>query len=363
MSPLLRHAPSNDGPAVRVRAERDRFVGFVLDGVASLSAEPRLRGRARLLEPGSLRVGEHPHVQAGAVVVANGSHPVMLRALGTDASVTRVWRQGDRVFVARRQAGAEVVEDYAYALCAVGRSPNLEGLDLARAGARLDGRGRPAVDPHTLQVDGLPLFLAGDATGDRALLHEAADEGRIAGDNAATWPALRPGARGSTIGIVFSDPQLAVVGQGWAGLQQEDVVVGAVDLSDQGRSRVMRENRGWLHLYADRENGPPARRPSWPTPGPSTWPTCWPGPTSSRSPSPRFCGCPPTTPSSRRACAPPSAMPTPSCGPRASPDPPEPSHRELRFLHQPGAPLPLHQPGAPLLPPTGSSAPSTRRSP
>jgi len=323
-----------DGPAVlqRVRAERDRFVGFVTDGHRAIPSDQRLQGRARFVGPTTLRVDDRLTVQARAVVVATGSRPVVLpnlrplgdrlitntelfewndlpdsvvvfgpgaiglelaqalhrlgvrvRLLGlggllgplsdpvvrkvataaiaselpmdTDARVEEVWREGDRVFVARNDEGVRVVEDFAFALCAVGRSPNLESLDLAAAGLELGPTGRPSINPFTTQVGDHPIFIAGDANPDRPLLHEAADEGRIAGRNAALFPAVQPQARRSPIGIVFSDPQLAVVGEGWAQVQSRDVVVGAVDLSDQGRSRVQRENRGWLHIYADRATG------------------------------------------------------------------------------------------------------------
>src|SRR4029450_12855387 len=52
-------------------------------------------------------------------------------------------------------------------LCATGRRANLEGLDLARAGVAAV----PAVDPHTLQVGALPIFIAGDAGAYRPVLH------------------------------------------------------------------------------------------------------------------------------------------------------------------------------------------------
>ena len=50
-------------------------------------------------------------------------------------------------------------------------------------GVTLDARGLPSYDATTLQVNHLPVFIAGDVDGDRPLLHEAADEGRIAGYN------------------------------------------------------------------------------------------------------------------------------------------------------------------------------------
>ena len=68
-----------DGAAVlaRVRAERDRFVGFVLDGVEEIPAGERLRGRARFVAPTTLQIGDALRVEAGAVVIATGSRPIV----------------------------------------------------------------------------------------------------------------------------------------------------------------------------------------------------------------------------------------------------------------------------------------------
>jgi len=55
---------------------------------------------------------------------------------------------------------------------------------------------------------------------------------------------------------VFSDPQIAMVGQAWSELEgQENVVVGKISFESQGRSRVMLKNKGLMHLYADRQSG------------------------------------------------------------------------------------------------------------
>mgnify|MGYP000296602361 CR=1 FL=1 len=64
---------------------------------------------------------------------------------------------------------------------------NALGREAARVlGAPLDPNGVPVYDPNTMQVGDLPVFLAGDVTGHRPLLHEAGDEGRIAGHNAVS---------------------------------------------------------------------------------------------------------------------------------------------------------------------------------
>src|SRR5690606_27718259 len=41
----------------------------------------------------------------------------------------------------------------------------------------------------------------------------------------------------------------------FAQLEEGSFVVGEVSFEDQGRSRVMRKNRGMLHVYADRNTG------------------------------------------------------------------------------------------------------------
>jgi dihydrolipoamide dehydrogenase len=59
----------------RVRAERDRFVGFVVADTEAIPEGQRLRGRARFTGPTSLLVDEKVRVDARAVVVATGSRP------------------------------------------------------------------------------------------------------------------------------------------------------------------------------------------------------------------------------------------------------------------------------------------------
>jgi dihydrolipoamide dehydrogenase len=176
--------------------------------------------------------------------------------LFADAQEVGVQRDGDRVrIVHRAKSGGPEAVVVDYVIAATGRVPNVRGLDLERAGIALDARGLPAFDRHTLQIEQSPLFIAGDANADSPLLHEAADEGRIAGHNAARFPRVQAGARRSPLGIVFTDPQLATIGTRFAELAPGRFVTGRVSFEDQGRSRVMLRNRGVLHVYADRSTG------------------------------------------------------------------------------------------------------------
>lgn len=69
--------PVVDGSAVmdRVRAERDRFVGFVLEDVDAIEPAQRLEGRATFLDDHRIAVGDHIVVNAGRIVIATGSSP------------------------------------------------------------------------------------------------------------------------------------------------------------------------------------------------------------------------------------------------------------------------------------------------
>ena len=73
-----------DGKEVmdRVRAERDRFVGFVVEDVEAWPADKRLLGRAKFKDAHTVIVtnqeGEQTQVNAKRIVIATGSRPIVL---------------------------------------------------------------------------------------------------------------------------------------------------------------------------------------------------------------------------------------------------------------------------------------------
>lgn len=176
--------------------------------------------------------------------------------LDPDANVTDMARDGDEAVISFiDRDGNAVTERFDYVLAATGRQPNVRNLGLENTGLELDARGVPVFDPATLQCGSAPIFIAGDANDVLPLLHEAADEGKTAGENAAAWPQVAPVPRRAPIAVVFSDPQLAMVGQRHADLPADSFVTGEVSFEDQGRSRVMLKNRGLMHVYADKASG------------------------------------------------------------------------------------------------------------
>lgn len=161
-------------------------------------------------------------------------------------------RDKDGVRLVWRAEGDTITERFAYVLAATGRRPAVDGLGLDAVGVPFDARGRPRCDPRTMQCGELPIFLAGDVTGHRAVLHEAADEGRIAGRNAATWPEVAAAERRCPLEITFTDPQIARVGVGFDDLSDEDHAIGEVSYDNQGRSRIAGKNAGLVRLYGAR---------------------------------------------------------------------------------------------------------------
>ena len=135
-------------------------------------------------------------------------------------------------------------------IAAIGRRPNLEGLGLETLGVPLDDHGMPPLDPETLRIGDTCVFLAGDANGKRPLLHEALDEGFLAGRN-ATAREPHDSCRRIPLRIVFSEPQIAVVGRSFADLAQEKFIAGSVDFENQSRAIIAGVNDGLLKVYVD----------------------------------------------------------------------------------------------------------------
>lgn len=211
-----------------------------------LGVRVRIFGRGGALGPLT-----DPVVRAAALA-AIGSE----MALDPDARVVTVRRDNNGVAVELKDdADRACVERFELALLATGRHPNLTDLGLENTGVVLDPEGVPVIDRETMQCGRMPLFVAGDASHDIPVLHEAADEGKIAGENAARYPDVEPGARRSRLQITFCEPQLTVVGPGFEKLSKDGMVIGEVRFEDQGRSRIMGRNRGLGRVYADRVSG------------------------------------------------------------------------------------------------------------
>ena len=195
----------------------------------------------------SRRIGlmEDPEVNSAALDYFGRQFPMAF-----EAPVTAQRRSDGRVDF---QAGA-VQAQVDWVLAATGRVPRTQALALEQAGAHFDDKGRLRWDAVTQQVLGVPMFLAGDVSSDRPLMHEAAVGGVIAAQRALQHLGLEKGQpvrrRSAPLSIVFSDPDLAVVGKRFNSLPP-DAVVATTRGSGNGRSKIMQAPHHVLRLYAD----------------------------------------------------------------------------------------------------------------
>jgi dihydrolipoamide dehydrogenase len=186
-----------------------------------------------------------PEVAQSAIEVIGKEVPLWL---GHAAEVSELGNGMLRV-----QAGEQVVE-VECVFASMGRTPNLDKLGLADIGVELDARGVPLFDPGTMRIGDTPIYMAGDVTGERPLLHEAGDEGRIAGYNAISAEPMCF-RRKTPLNITFCDPNIVVVGTRFADLDPASTATGQIQMGAVGRAMIMARNRGLIRVYADKASG------------------------------------------------------------------------------------------------------------
>jgi len=151
------------------------------------------------------------------------------------------------------QAGGEKYE-IDLLLAALGRRPNLSSLNIHAAGIPTNDHGQVLYNPHTMQIGNLPIYIVGDINHERTLMHEAADEGAMAGYNASQAETVAF-ARKTNIAIAFTAPDIISVGASWNELQERDILVGTALGKANGRSRIIGDGSEILKLYADANSG------------------------------------------------------------------------------------------------------------
>ena len=180
------------------------------------------------------------------------------RAIARFAHEMELWPNAD-IRVERTDSGVlmragENQAEVGLLLAALGRRPNIDGLGLQAAGFPLSERGMPRFDPATMQIGDLPVYIAGDANADRPLMHEATDEGAIAGYNAARQSPSRF-ARKVPLGIAFSNPDVITVGARFDALPDKGIVIGSATGDKNGRARILGVPESLLRVYADANDG------------------------------------------------------------------------------------------------------------
>ena len=170
--------------------------------------------------------------------------------LGTKVTKAEKNGAGVTLTVEPAKGGAAETIEASHVLVSIGRRPNTEGLDLEKAGVKLNNRGQIEVD-HDFKTGVAGIYAIGDVTPGPMLAHKAEDEGIacaevIAGQIGIVNHDVIPS-------VVYTMPEIAGVG-----LTEEDakakygeVKVGKFPMLGNSRAKTNREPDGFVKVIAD----------------------------------------------------------------------------------------------------------------
>lgn len=143
-----------------------------------------------------------------------------------------------------------------YVLAATGRSSLLDTLKLENIDDSFEDIKLLPINAKTKQLEQYPIFIVGDAYTSTPLQHEAAHEGKKAVHNCLNYPQVNSIKTLTPLGIVFSDPEMAIVGQSSKQLKETgiDFITGEASYERQGRAIVLGKNKGGIEVYIERKS-------------------------------------------------------------------------------------------------------------
>ena len=173
--------------------------------------------------------------------------------------IQRVMKKGKKKRVEFLQNGKRRSVAAEQILQALGREPDLEGLNLSTAGVKTE-KGK-VVTQLTQQTSVPHVFAAGDVCGPYEVVHLAIQQGEVAAKNAAAFAAGKELKERMDyrlkLEVIFTSPEAAGVGysekecreKGW------DIVTASYPFADHGKSMVMGELNGFVKLIALKGGG------------------------------------------------------------------------------------------------------------
>lgn len=140
-----------------------------------------------------------------------------------------------------------------YLLVATGRTSYLNSLKLENIDPAYADLKQLPVQNQTKQLGSHPIFIIGDAYTNTPVQHEAAHEGKLTVQNCLNFPKVTNIKILTPLGIMFSSPEMATVGQSYKHLRDQNIqfVTGFINYEKQGRAIVLGKNKGAAEIYID----------------------------------------------------------------------------------------------------------------
>lgn len=149
--------------------------------------------------------------------------------------------------VTARKNGEEITVEGEKILLAVGRKPNIPE-DVKSLGVRIE-KGVVTDEHMRTNIEG--VYAVGDIRGQIMLAHVAMFEGIVAAHNIAGEEMKMDYS--AVPSIIFSNPEVAIVGAREKELEGKDVIVSKFPVSANGRARTMEERDGFAKVIVDAE--------------------------------------------------------------------------------------------------------------
>lgn len=177
--------------------------------------------------------------KAGIVVHTSSKVTKIQCAADGQAIVTYEDKKGEQLLVSDK------------VLVAIGREPNLTGLDIEKAGIQLNKRGKGIAVDKRMCTNAAHVYAIGDVTNIIQLAHVASHQGIIAVDN--ILGESKEMDYSAVPNVIFSAPEIASVGLTEAECKENgmDYSVSRVDFASNGKALTMNEPAGFVKLIKD----------------------------------------------------------------------------------------------------------------
>jgi dihydrolipoamide dehydrogenase len=186
---------------------------------------------------------KHMAQQAGINVHTGSKVSRIQQADAGEAIVTYEDAKGEHLLVSEK------------VLVAIGREPNLDGLDIEKAGIRLQDKGKGIAVDHQMRTNVEHVYAIGDVTNILQLAHVASHQGITAvdtllGENSSMHYTAVPN-------VIFTSPEIASVGllEDECNQRGMDITVSKVAFESNGKALTMNEPEGFVKLIRDNDSG------------------------------------------------------------------------------------------------------------
>jgi pyruvate/2-oxoglutarate dehydrogenase complex dihydrolipoamide dehydrogenase (E3) component len=174
----------------------------------------------------------------------------------TGVKLVSAQRRGDAKAVRYLRDGREEEVVAAEIFYALGRTPNVGGLGLSRAGVEYDAQRGIGVD-GAMRTSNPNIYAVGDVTGEYMLVHVAIYQGEVAARNACLNHNEIADYRLAGAHTVFTDPQIAAVGMSEKELRGQGIpyVSGRYDFAEHGKAQCLAKTKGFVKMMASPQSG------------------------------------------------------------------------------------------------------------